>query len=98
MAREHEVVDDERRLTRRKQLGELDVAGRAVRSRAPEDVVLGHDTARWKGAACRGDGFHRAPQFDLLGEQPVTRGAVLGRLSGKCDAHGGGLLLVATVL
>jgi hypothetical protein len=53
-----------------------------------EDVVLGNGAASRQLAPGGGDRLDRAAHLGLLLEQPITRGAVLRRLSWERDAHG----------
>jgi hypothetical protein len=88
MAREHEVVDDQRILAGSEQLRELHFARRAVGAEAVENIVLGNQTAGGKRAPGDGDRFHSAAKLDLFGQQVITGNSICGRLAGKRDAHG----------
>src|SRR5215211_848837 len=82
VTREHEVVDRERVLARREELGQAHPPLDAL-----ERVVLRHHTPGGKRAPRRRHRLGGAAQFDLLLEQAVARGPVVRRLAGEPHAH-----------
>jgi hypothetical protein len=77
VAGEHHAVDDERVLARSEQLGEPDGGRIAVRCGSVQGVILGEHAAGRQRAPGGRHGLHRAPQLDLLREQPIARRPVL---------------------